>query len=123
MTKFVWLWCPFVVSCPVISQSYWLLKFLGEGIFDRVPLGKSVRQIREAQKKPLPAFAVFQVLTSQNNQYSIVAHFEMECPKLLQPYFGTAYSAPLHLTIHPPNVMISSFFVKLLLSVYSHGPI
>ena len=45
------------------------------------------------QRKPLPAFAVFQVPTAQNNQYTKVAYFRVACSKLLQLYFGVAYSA------------------------------
>ena len=47
-----------------------------EWIFDNsVPSGRSVfRQIRGVQRKPLPAFTVFQVTTDQNNQYAKVAY-------------------------------------------------
>lgn len=57
-----------------------------EGICDcRVPFeGSDFRRIRGVRRKPVPAFAVLQVPTAQNNQYTTRA------------YFGVAYPEPLH---------------------------
>lgn len=55
LTKFVWVWCP----------------HLQRGYDNRVHFrGLVLRQINEAQRKPLPAFTVFQGPTAQNNQYA-----------------------------------------------------
>ena len=54
------------------SQSFLVVETLGEGIDDNLlPLGGSVlRQVRGVQRKPLPASAVFQVTSAQNNPMS-----------------------------------------------------
>ena len=55
VTKFVWLWCPLLVSTPVMSPSSLVGETAGEGIYDDgVPFGGPVfRQVREVQRKPL----------------------------------------------------------------------
>lgn len=62
------------------SQSFLVVETLGEGIDDNLfPLGGSVlRQVRGVQRKPLPASAVFQVTSAQNNPMSkILAPFTL----------------------------------------------
>ena len=61
-----------------------------ESLLEYLSLGKKKKEV---QRKPLPAFAVFQVPTVQNNQYTKVAYFRVACSELLQLYFGVAYSA------------------------------
>ena len=56
------------------------------------------KQIRGVQRHPLSAFAVFQVLSAQNNQDTEVAYFGAACLKLLQLYFGLTCSV----TPQPP---------------------
>lgn len=51
------------------------------------------KQVRGIQRKPLPAFSIFQMLTTQNIK---VACFGIACPKLLQLYFEVAYSTALY---------------------------
>ena len=62
-----------------------------ESLLEYLSLGQKKK--KEVQRKPLPAFAVFQVPTVQNNQYTKVAYFRVACSELLQLYFGVAYSA------------------------------
>ena len=70
----------------------------GEEIYDKwVPFGRAVfRHTWGVQRKPLPAFAVFQVPSAQNSQYTKGAYFGVACPKLLQSYFKVTYSAISH---------------------------
>lgn len=66
----------------------------GEEIYDKwVPFGRAVfRHTWRVQRKPLPAFAVSQVPSAQNSQYSKVTYFGVACSKLLQSYFKVTYS-------------------------------
>lgn len=74
----------------------WLVKSLGR-IFmttEFLSEGQSLfRQIRGIQRKPFPAFSIFQMPTTQNIK---VACFGITCPKLLQLYLEVAYSTPLY---------------------------
>lgn len=84
-----------VLSCNKSAVPGWWNPL--EGIYNHQGfVGESiVRQIREVQRKPLPAFSVFQMLTTQNHQYTKVVDLGMACSELLQPYFEVAYSATL----------------------------
>lgn len=53
--------------------------------------------IRGVQRKPSSAFAVFQVPTAQNNQYTKVAPFGRAHPELLQSHLVVPFSAALQL--------------------------
>ena len=70
------VWTSSRLSCDK-SQSSLGDETLREGIYDKwVPFGGSVLwQIREGQRKPLPAFAVLWMAVAQNNQYTKVACF------------------------------------------------
>ena len=50
--------------------------------------------------KLFSAFAVFQVPTVQNNQYTKAAYFGVAHPELLQPYFGTTYPTIAYMLPH-----------------------
>ena len=54
-----------------------------EGIHDNlVPFGGSVfKQIKEVQRKLLPAFAILQMPSAQNSQYAKAAYFGVACLK------------------------------------------
>lgn len=52
-------------------------------------------KIRGIHRKPLLAFVVFQVPTTQNNQCIKVTRFRVTCPEVLHLYFREAYSATL----------------------------
>ena len=60
-----------------------------EEIYDSwVPFRGSVfRQVRGVERKPLPAFAVFQVPIAQNNQYAKVTYFEVTYSAILHCHF------------------------------------
>lgn len=49
---------------------------------------------RGVQRKPLPVLAIFQVLTSQDNQGTKVAYLGVAYAELLQSYLGVAYLLP-----------------------------
>ena len=67
-----------------MSQSFLVDATPREGFITTEFIGGSVfREIRGVQRKPLLKFAVFQVPTTQNNQYARVT------------YFRVSYSAPL----------------------------
>ena len=52
------------------------------------------RQMMGVQRKPLPAFAGFQMPTAQNNQYTKVAYFEVAlCATLQSGGGGEQYRA------------------------------
>ena len=89
----VWVWYQVPVFSPVMSQSSLVDLTSGEGIGDKwVPVGGPIfRQMRGVQRKPLSAFAVYQVPTAQDNQYSKAAHF------------GVTYSATLQLGWRPKS--------------------
>ena len=94
----VWVWCWLLVSSPVTRVNLpWLMKPPGDGIsVNWGPFQGSVfRQIRGVQRKSVPAFAVFQSITAQNNQYTKAAYFEVACPEFLQSCFGVAYATTL----------------------------
>ena len=55
----------------------------------------SISQIRAVQRQSLPAFAIFQVPTDQNNQYTKATYFGVACPELLPSYFELTCSATL----------------------------
>ena len=76
MTKFVWVWYGYLVFSPVVRVNLaWLMKLPG-GRDLWIPFGRSVvGLIRGAQRRPVPAFAVFQVSSGQNNQYTKAACF------------------------------------------------
>lgn len=66
-----------------------------QGIYDDwVPFGGSVvRQIKEVKGKSLPAFAVFNVSTAQNNPYTKVAYFGCHVLNSYHHILGVADSA------------------------------
>ena len=71
-TKFVWV-CLLQLSSPVVQS---VLLGWGSLIVKLSSFLRTLfRQIRGAPKKPLPAYAVFQVPTAQNNRYTKVAYW------------------------------------------------
>lgn len=58
----------------------------------------SLGQTRGIQRKPFPAFAVFQVTTVQNNRYAKVTYFRVVVPELLQLYL--TWHALLPFSLH-----------------------
>ena len=76
MTKSVWVWCPLLDSFPVVRVSLpWLIKLLG-GISatTKFHLRDSSLDVWEVQRKPVSAFAGFQVPAAQNNRHTKVAY-------------------------------------------------
>lgn len=53
-----------------------------------------IKVIRGDQRKPVLAFAVFQVPTTQNNQYIKVAYFGGAYSTILQPFVNLLISLP-----------------------------
>lgn len=76
VTMFVWAQTSTILSCDM-SQSFLVSETARKEIYDhRVPFGGlALRQMRRVQRKPLPAFAVFQVPSPENNQYIKAAYF------------------------------------------------
>ena len=107
VTKFVWVPCQCLVSSPGTSHSSPGWCGSGEGIYDNwVPFGGSaIRQIRGVQRKPLPAFAVFQVPSAQHNQCTKASYFNkaiclgVACPKLPWSYFWVHILLPFSVFI------------------------
>ena len=67
VTKFVWLWCPLLVSAPVMSPSSLVGETAGEGIYDDgVPFGGPVfRQMLGVQRQPFPALLLLSAYSSK----------------------------------------------------------
>lgn len=77
----VWLWCLPPVSSPAMMElpgRFMTTEFLLEDL--------SWGQTRGIQRKPFPAFAVFQGTTVQNNRYAKVTYVRVMVPELLQLY-------------------------------------
>lgn len=47
-----------------------------------------MRQVREVQRKPVPAFAIFQVPLPQNNQCTKVVRYEIACPEFFHNFLS-----------------------------------
>ena len=52
--------------------------------------------------------------TTQNNQYTKIAYFEVTCPELLQSYFGVKYSATLSFCYRLNCVLLYQKIAKVL---------
>lgn len=81
----VWGWCQLLVSFVIRIHLLWLMKLSWMGfmttefLLEDLSLGN-----KGCQGKPLPASAVFQVFSAQNNQCTKVSYFQVACPKVLK---------------------------------------
>lgn len=89
VTKLAWEWCPLLVFSPVVSNVP-VDENSEKGICDNGALfgGSVFRQVRGIQRKPLLAFAVFEMPSAQNNQIQ-VAYLGVICFELLQSIPGS----------------------------------
>lgn len=119
--QFVWVWDWLLVSSPVMSPFSLVNETPRAGIYDnRDPFGGPVfRQINSFQRKPLPALAVSQVPTTQNNQYPQETYlglaysttFQWKCFAFwLDWWLHGIYISKIYLTVHQRFLY---FFVKL----------
>ena len=102
----VGVWCGFLVSFFVRRVNLpWLRNLAGMTCmmvtFLLNDLSSKHKRIKEVQRKRLPAFAVFQMPTSQNNQYAKVVYFGVAY-SILQPFVKLLMPVPFkfHIFLH-----------------------
>ena len=86
----MWVWYQLLVFSSMTRVNLsWLMNSWG-----LMTIMFLLKQIREVQRNFLPAFTVFQVPISQNNQYAKAAYFRVACPELLVIFWDGIFCCP-----------------------------